>query len=751
MAANHITAQADFSAGELDPDIKRDDASPVLLAGCRQCSNMRLTNRKKASNRSGRRALFVQAGRTDEILVAPGTAFKFSFTGGGGLKIRNASDTTVSTQADGTYAWATATVSQIVWAVVPRSANETDVVICFPGQKPKIARYSISAGTWSFLDFAFATLGTGGSAQPLYRLAPAGMTLTPSGSNGAITVTTSAAYWDASMVGNIVTWLGKQIQLTGFTSTTVMTALVLEQLPFTNSMTSSSVNGVFYPGEIVSGNTAGTKAEVVSFNAGSGIMVLNSLRVGFDIGGGEIVTGPNGTYRGSGASRVNPAATLQWDEGAINASRGWPKSCFFDQGRLGFCNLPAVPNGIAWSEFGVYDNFLVGAEATDAIFEIVPNKSQVLFVVPGPESSEFVFCDDRIYYIPISTANPLQPGSVEFRTISQAGCGAAQPRQVKETIVYIDAGGTAIMSVVAPGAYYRPYETRELTTFHSHLLSSPVAIAAPTNSDVFPEQYVYVLNDDGTIAVGKYEVEGGQIKGLVGWVPHSNGAVQWVSALGSDVLYTTAYTPNGIAAVTVCEILDNTQYLDAAILYNSAPAALTTVGKGPLYFIAGGSVDLLDATYRMMGTYQIDANGYLVPQNNGGEDLTSVTLMAGQAWTATFEPFITSPAPSPGRNERMEKRAVVEAVAHVTRSTGFLWRLLYSGPLGANLPSNETTMKQRRVPAWNQGDDPTQVPKLREQAFQWRPSGRYYDPRVAIIKDTPGPLTVLEFGTETTG
>jgi hypothetical protein len=47
-------------------------------------------------------------------------------------------------------------------------------------------------------------------------------------------------------------------------------------------------------------------------------------------------------------------------------------------------------------------------------------------------------------------------------------------------------------------------------------------------------------------------------------------------------------------------------------------------------------------------------------------------------------------------------------------------------------------------------DDPTKPPPLRERAERWRPLGRSYDARVAVIKDTPGPLVVAEIGMEVT-
>ncbi len=102
----------------------------------------------------------------------------------------------------------------------------------------------------------------------------------------------------------------------------------------------------------------------------------------------------------------------------------------------------------------------------------------------------------------------------------------------------------------------------------------------------------------------------------------------------------------------------------------------------------------------------------------------------------------------------MKKRQVANAAVYVMSSTGFLWARLFSGPL---LPVTApdyvplgTIIKERRVTTYNQDDDATQPPPLREECQLWRPLGASYDPRLAIIKDTPGPLTIAELATEVT-
>jgi hypothetical protein len=68
---------------------------------------------------------------------------------------------------------------------------------------------------------------------PYHRFQAPGVTLDPSGLSGGITLTTSAAHWLPSHVGSIVRYgtANDRIEVTGFTSSTVVDATVLDTLP----------------------------------------------------------------------------------------------------------------------------------------------------------------------------------------------------------------------------------------------------------------------------------------------------------------------------------------------------------------------------------------------------------------------------------------------------------------------------------------------------------------------------------------
>jgi hypothetical protein len=462
----------------------------------------------------------------------------------------------------------------------------------------------------------------------------------------------------------------------------------------------------------------------------------------------EVIVGPNQTATVSLVTFGSPQAIAEWDEQLCSDARGWPQSVFADQDRLGFCNFPAAPTAIAWSATGLPYDFNVGPNPTDAMVEVAPFNSQVLFVVPGPESSEFVFCDRAIFYIAISATNPLKPGSVSFQIVSNDGTAAnVQPRAVQEVIIYIDSALVVVRSIVATGAFNRPYETRALSDLHTHLIKSPIAISVPTASIGFPERYGFILNSDGTVAVFKYQQHAGQLQGTIGWTPWSGrGTVQWIGALGGNVLFSSTY-----GSASVVEKMDVTQYLDMALPVNNPPAALTPPGgKGPLWFAPSAPVYLLDLGTRQMGFYQVDANGFIIPQFIGGENLESSQLVAGHDWTAIFEPFVPDANSGTDVGQRMKRRRVANFAVYAMNSTGFLLARLFSGPLTRTSPALGTIMNNRRVTTYNQDDDATQPPPLREGTERTKPLGRAFDPRVAVIKDTPGPLIIAEVGLEAT-
>lgn len=748
-----VDTQRDFTGGELDATAKRRDDDPFVRTGMRQLSNARTLNTGAAVNRPGRNLLQKLAGqgRVEEVLMAPGVKYRLVFTNAA-LTIFDASGTQVFTEAG--RAWAAATVGQINFGVY-----FNQVFITFPGVVPEVLTWD-GVSTWSSASYAERVTGSNQKRTPFYRIAPKGITLKPSGLGigASITITASSAYFVNGMIGTRIRYITRQILITGVTNSTTATGTVEEELDGEQGINFvSDPRTVFFVGDLVSGSTTGAIGLVVATSAGGinvalGQFASSSQTVRSFITGETIIGTRNQLANNNVSGIISPSVGVAiWDEEVMNAYRGYPRSVTVDQNRLIFSDFPAVPSGIAWSAEGVVDDLYVGPNPTDGFFELVPAKNRVLYVQAGPESAEMVFCDNSIFYIPISPTNPLKPGSVQFLKISSDGVGQVQPRSVGNVIVYADPGLNQLRSIVATGAYYRPFEVEPLTELHSHLFNNIQAIALPTSVSQFAERYAYVLNGDGTIALGKYALDkDSKVVGKIGWLPW-NGAWtgKWVSALNDVVLFVSSYTA-GATTSFMLEQLDVTLYLDASLPINAIPAPLTPPGgKGPLWWLPTATVDLMDGLLPL-GPHATDANGFIVPITPG-EDLTSATLRAGFTWTDVWEPFVPAAHDGPDTGgggyavaPRMKKRRVARMEAYMMNSSGFMFARLAGGQTGPNLPAAGTVLSTKRIPAYNQDDDATKAPPLREQAYAYKPLGREHDPRRAIIKDTPGPLTLAE-------
>lgn len=741
-------SQTDFSFGEVDTDLKRNDQHPARKGGLRQMLNARIHNAGVVQNRSGRSALFPAptSSRIEELTMSPGNDFKLAF-GPNELRIFNAAGAQVALFTNlgsglAPLPWtSTSDIRSIVYALMNLS-----ITITFGhAMRPQVVSWD-GVATWSIVDYNENVTAGGQKRAAFYRISAQNIFITPSATVGAITVTFSQPVVVAGMTGTRIRYIQRQILLGSVVSPTVINATVIEPLP-SGQVLSVTSSGGFQVGDEVIGGTSGAKGIVTILAATITVQLISTGTAVISFVAGEALVGPAASTAITGVAAASPQASPIWDEEIMNTFRGFPASCFVDQFRLGFCNFTSVPGGIGWSAINSPNDMYVGANPSDAMFELAPSKVQVQHVLAGPESSEFVFCDRRIYYIPISPTNPLKPGSVAFQLLSGDGSTTVQPRIAQEAILYVNAGGSTVMAVIATGAYQRPFTTKSLTDFHAHLFKNIQCIAAPGADGTFNERYAYVLNGNGSISVGKYNAD--TLTGnapVIGWGPWNGvGVVQWIAAWAQDVLFTSSYS-----GASICEILDDTRYLDASIFVNAAPAAFAPpLGKGPLWFLANQTVTLMDQGTRPMGPYQVDANGFIVPQFNGGENLLAATLVAGHKWSGIIEPFAPIAPSGADQHQRMNARAFAYFGAYVLHSTGFILQSLFSGKQTKTAPALGTVMKEHRVPAYSIDDDATLPPIQRETMESFPPPGTTFDPRAAIAWDTPGPLEILEIAMET--
>ena len=287
--------QSSFSAGELDPNMVSRIDSETYYEGAETLRNFQMMEQGGLMRRPGgeyiatlgadsRIITFTYSTGDEYILAFQNTVLKiFSTTG------------TLHQTITG-CPWTTSILRELNFA----QYSDTMFIVHRSMAIQKILR----TGTTAFSRSDFSFTGTTPLKQPYYKYASVAITLTPSGTTGTITVTTSSSYWTSAYndAGIIIRYKGKEILLTTYSSATVMNATVRETLSGTaadvdwDEQAFSAIHG--YPSAV-------TLHESRLWFAGnngrpSGLMASQTSDfTNFDVGDGEDTDAINITVAGS--------------------------------------------------------------------------------------------------------------------------------------------------------------------------------------------------------------------------------------------------------------------------------------------------------------------------------------------------------------------------------------------------------------------------------------------------------------------
>ena len=122
-----------------------------------------------------------------------------------------------------------------LWEFRFTTSGDTTIIVHEDFTIRKLLR--TGATTFTLTQFTFSAHDTGYPRYvPFFKFADGAITLTPSATSGSgVTLTTSADHWTSNHVGSIVRYGGKEIDVTGYTSATVVTGTVRETLAATTA------------------------------------------------------------------------------------------------------------------------------------------------------------------------------------------------------------------------------------------------------------------------------------------------------------------------------------------------------------------------------------------------------------------------------------------------------------------------------------------------------------------------------------
>lgn len=288
--------------------------------------------------------------------------------------------------------------------------------------------------------------------------------------------------------------------------------------------------------------------------------------------------------------------TTDWGEPAYSSIRGWPAACTHYQQRLVFGG-GSLPNGITSSKTGAYTVFDVGNgdDADSVQFDIDGDAVPVIHHLLATRSM-LVFTNQGEYAVPGGT--PFVPTQARIERQTPHGIlQSCRPIQLGDAAVFVQETGQSVRRF-AYNDQQGGYSTQDMIAGSVHLLTGPKGLTYNPGTTARAEQQIYVINSDGTLAVGHLSETG-----LVGWTPWTTaGRFEDVVALDGKV-WVAAFR-NGVYRL---EEMAGSSYdcpLDGAVNLTSAG---TKAWTSALH--AGQTADVVSRTGGLMWLGQVAVGG----------------------------------------------------------------------------------------------------------------------------------------------
>lgn len=590
------------------------------------------------------------------------------------------------------------------------------------------------AGMWSVAaDTAAAGIG-GALRQAYYRFADRGVSITPSATTGSITLTASADYFNAGQIGARIRVQGREVTITGVSSPTVAAGTVVQALFPTVTVPVTSGVG-FEVGEIIQGRDTQIEGEVTAVGPTSLTVLMQSFTQFFyDAGAtptGEQIIGRNVTTRVTGAqTTTTPAAVLDFDEQAESAYRGYATTGAVHRNRMWKARLPDVPFGILASGIGDFQDFEVGKNDDDAIFELLGDARAG--VVRHVFSAEQLLIGTArgIYYVPESEQYPIRPTSFSLNRVGPDGVSPCRPVLLNEGVMFAEEGGGSIIGVFPTGDVRRSWKTADVSLLSAHLIGAPRSLAYVSGGENDPERYVYAVNANGTMPVVYYS-DSAEIFGWTRW--ETQGAARSLCAYkgeawgvfrrqhGASVIYSLEVFEPSRFMDACCDVDRDTDYQGAATTetVDGPDGSVPAVAVYRCAALAGATVSLMiGGAY--IGDVTLDSDGdFGVPDISGD-------IVLG----FNFEPIIETwhPMNNEDQRDRRRKQRISRAIVR--------WAGRYLAING------------KLLPPYRGGDDTSMAPPLRDEQASAPCYGWADEPTVTFSRPYPGPWTIYGLSLE---
>lgn len=617
--------------------------------------------------------------------------------------------------------------------VVPLGA---DTII---GNSAGIWTVTYSDGVWSFGTWSFDAAVNGEVAQPYWAFKK-GVSIAPSGYSGAVDLIADAPAFLPAHVGQRIRYLRQEIAVTEYVSETHVRGTVVNKLPPSYQIELSSTDD-FKVGDVVVGADTNYQGVISSITSPFLFVTTLSFFEGPDVA--EKMTSSSGTT-GTGVGVVSkvqltaPLGSSVWDEPMIGPAYGFPRSGAVVSGRLVLADLPAIPNGIALSSARSVKDFEIGTEDDDGIArQIGPASQRILHAVEAGDL--LLFTDAACYLVTIRGNGLLTPTNFNPELFDRRGSSDIEPVSVGDGVVFVERNSNTVSAALLDGNVYLKWSIRPLTEMHSHIVTNPTALCGPALDSVRPEKYVFVVNDDGTLAAVSFSqnlLDPADV-GITRW--DTDGTYRSISPAFGTYWSVVDRTIDG-STVTMLESFESGVYLDSAVVAGGDPASSVLTVNGQQVTLNGATVSINSVSLGHLVGKDVYgyASGFVMqpqPVTGGGLLPEGSGLGGTRQFGLNFEAYVR-----PWPVEQLDSRRIG---VHKPRCIRFLVSLQDSDEFQVRC-NNDT----RNLGGFRFGADLTHPPATTTDDFAIPVFGRRHQPDLRVIKHQPGRFRVLYTGQE---
>lgn len=617
-----VISQPDFTMGSVRPEAVEQDATALIEQSTKEAKNLIGLTTGATEIRPG--SIYVNNTDSDrgfEVDLGKGRVFDIHIVPDG-VVIYDQADAVDASFLASTWDSISTKYGSVAFADAKfwvLADPDTSSVLLGAQEYPIHALSLDDAGAWTFGELEFSTKLSGAVLQPYYAYHPS-ITIQPSARTGAITVTASEALWVAAHEGMRIRYGDQEIVLGTVVSPTVINATVTEELPPTYDFTVASVSG-YKVGDAVEHELLGGQG-IITAITGSIITVFATAFWDGWSASDELVA-PNASQVISVQSTVAPAATFLWDIQLLNELQGYAGGGARHMGRAYLYRFPGAPQAFAASVAGFVTDFTLGANDGDGFVETLgSNEGGDLLHMVSAEDLLF-FTSRGLYYQQTRDGSAVTPTTIRPTRFSKMGSSDVVPVAVDDGAIFVDSVGEQIYAAILDGDIYRSWRARNMTKYHSHLVNAPTYLGATSSGSAAPEQFIYVINGDGTAVVAQWDRD----ENRIGWrLWDTDGSYLSIYQAFGKTYSVVQRTLNAVT-VNIRERFETGIYMDcASVLLISVAFPLGQTGVSFFGGVTADPAHLFNETASIyferwdLDDWLIDASGY--PLDDLGARLT---------------------------------------------------------------------------------------------------------------------------------